>query len=122
MKNDFQEIKELINELIEISNKQLNNLNEEVEKIIKYHITNEQAISKLFDSILSLPFVNDEEVKSLFYKLLNYCYTFNSDLATDYEKIYKEYCCDEDIKISSNCQNIIITSTFKPENNKKHHK
>ena len=51
MKNDFQEIKELINELIEISNKQLNNLNEEVEKIIKYHITNEQTISKLFDSI-----------------------------------------------------------------------
>ena len=33
MKKDFQEIKELINELIEISNKQLNNLNEEVEKI-----------------------------------------------------------------------------------------
>ena len=35
MKNDFQEIKKLINELIEISSKQLNNLNEEVEKIIK---------------------------------------------------------------------------------------
>ena len=34
MKNDFQEIKELINELIEISSKQLNNLNKEVEKII----------------------------------------------------------------------------------------
>ena len=51
MKNDFQEIKELINELIEISSKQLNNLNKEVEKIIKYHITNEQTISKLFDSI-----------------------------------------------------------------------
>lgn len=33
MKNDFQEIKELINELIEISSKQLNNLNEEVEKL-----------------------------------------------------------------------------------------
>lgn len=61
MKNDFQEIKELINELIEISSKQLNNLNKEVEKIIKYHITNEQTISKLFDSILSLPFANDEE-------------------------------------------------------------
>lgn len=69
MKNDFQEIKELINELIEISSKQLNNLN--------------------------------EEVKSLFYKLLNYCYTFNNDLASDYENIYKEYYCDEDIKIIS---------------------
>ena len=99
MKNDFQEIKELINELIEISSKQLNNLNEEVEKIIKYHITNEQTISKLFDSILSLPFANDEEVKSLFYKLLNYCYTVNNNLASDYENIYKEYYCDEDIKI-----------------------
>lgn len=101
MKKDFQEIKELINELIEISSKQLNNLNEEVGKIIKYHITNESIISKLFDSILSLPFANDEEVKSLYYKLLNYCYTFNSDLASDYEIIYKEYYCDEDIKIIS---------------------
>lgn len=101
MKNDFQEIKELINELIEIYSKQLNNLNKEVEKIIKYHITNEQTISKLFDSILSLPFANDEEAKSLFYKLLNYCYTFNNDLASDYENIYKEYYCDEDIKIIS---------------------
>lgn len=101
MKNDFQEIKELINELIEISSKQLNNLNKEVEKIIKYHITNEQTISKLFDSILSLPFTNEEEAKSLFYKLLNYCYTFNNDLASDYENIYEEYYCDEDIKIIS---------------------
>ena len=101
MKNNFQEIKELINELIEISSKQLNNLNEEVEKIIKYHITNEQTISKLFDSILSLPFANDEKVKNLFYKLLNYCYAFNNDLASDYENIYKEYYCDEEIKIIS---------------------
>ena len=101
MKNDFQEIKKLINDLIEISSKQLDILSEEVEEIIKYHVTSEYTISKLFDSILSLPFADDEEVKSLFYKLLNYCYIFNNDLASDYENIYKEYYCDEDIKIIS---------------------
>lgn len=101
MKNDFQEIKKLINDLIEISSKQLDILSEEVEEIIKYHVTSEYTISKLFDSILSLPFAKDEEVKSLFYKLLNYCYTFNNNLASDYENIYKEYYCDEDIKIIS---------------------
>ena len=101
MKNDFKEIKKLINDLIEISSKQLDILSEEVEEIIKYHVTSEYTISKLFDSILSLPFANNEEVKSLFYKLLNYCYAFNNDLASDYENIYKEYYCDEDIKIIS---------------------
>lgn len=101
MKNDFQEIKKLINDLIEISSKQLDSLSEEVEEIIKYHVTSEYIISKLFDSILSLSFAKDEEVKNLFYKLLNYCYTFNNNLASDYENIYKEYCCDEDIKIIS---------------------
>ena len=98
MKNDFQEIKKLINELIEISGKQLDSLSEEVEEIIKYHVTSEYIISKLFDSILSLSFA---KVKSLFYKLLNYCYTFNNNLASDYENIYKEYYCDEEIKIIS---------------------
>lgn len=101
MKNDFQEIKKLINDLIEISSKQLDSLSEEVEEIIKYHVTSEHTISKLFDSILSLPFAKDEEVKNLFYKLLNYCYTFNNSLALDYENIYKEYYCDEDNKIIS---------------------
>ena len=101
MKNDFQEIKKLINDLIEISGKQLDSLSEEVEEIIKYHVTSEHTISKLFDSILSLPFAKDEEVKNLFYKLLNYCYIFNNSLALDYENIYKEYYCDEDIKIIS---------------------
>lgn len=101
MKKDFQEIKELINDLIEISGKQLDSLSEEVEEIIKYHVTSEYIISKLFDSILSLPFVKDEEAKNLFYKLLNYCYTFNNSLASDYENIYKEYYCDEEIKIIS---------------------
>ena len=101
MKNDFQEIKKLINDLIEISGKQLDSLSEEVEEIIKYHVTSEYIISKLFDSILSLSFAKDEEVKNLFYKLLNYCYTFNSNLASDYENIYKEYYCDEEIKIIS---------------------
>lgn len=98
MKNDFQEIRKLINDLIEISGKQLDSLSEEVEEIIKYHVTSEYTISKLFDSILSLSFAKDEEVKSLFYKLLNYCYSFNDDLASDYENIYKEYYCEEDIK------------------------
>ena len=60
MKNDFQEIKKLINELIEISGKQLDSLSEEVEEIIKYHVTSEYIISKLFDSILSLSFAKDE--------------------------------------------------------------
>lgn len=101
MKNDFQEIKKLKNDLIEISSKQLDRLSEEVEEIIKYHVTSEHTISKLFDSILSLPFAKDEEVKNLFYKLLNYCYSFNNDLASDYENIYKEYYCGEDIKIIS---------------------
>ena len=35
MKNDFQEIKKLINDLIEISSKQLDILNEEVKKNYK---------------------------------------------------------------------------------------
>ncbi len=101
MKNDFQEIKKIINEIIEISSKQLDIFSEEIEEIIKYHVTSEYTLSKLFDSILSLPFANDEEIKSLFYKLLNYCYAFNNNLALDYENIYKEYYCDEDIKIIS---------------------
>ena len=62
MKNDFQEIKELINELIEISNKQLNNLNEEVEKPIT---SIQQTLNDDEDrKANSLEKVDEEEKKS----------------------------------------------------------
>ena len=89
---------ELFKEIEEISINEFNRLEVVVDDIIKNKITNEKIISDIFDSILSIVFIDEDIKKEEFYKLYDYCRIFNPSLATDYELILKEILSDEPIK------------------------
>lgn len=67
--------------------KELFNLSTLIDKIIENNIQNERTISEVFDSILSIVFIDDEEKRKIFHKLSNYCRKFNKELADDYDEI-----------------------------------
>ena len=44
----------------------------------------------MFDSILSLEFLDDDKKRKVFHKLSNYCRIFDKKLADDYDEILEE--------------------------------
>ena len=90
MKKKFKELKDVILLLAESSEKKLEDISETIDDIIKYKIQDERTISELFDSILSLEFVDDDKKRKVFHKLSNYCRKFDKKLAEDYDEIFEE--------------------------------
>lgn len=91
------ELIELFKEIEKISTNEFNRLTRLVDDIIKNKITNEKIISDIFDSILSIVFIDEDTKKEVFYKLFDYCKEFNPILAYDYELIFKDMLYDESI-------------------------
>lgn len=91
------ELIELFKEIEKISTNEFNRLTRLVDDIIKNKITNEKIISDIFDSILSIVFIDEDIKKEVFYKLFDYCKKFNPILAYDYELIFKDMLYDESI-------------------------
>ena len=85
------EIEELINSIIYSNKIEYRNLVIFINNIINSKTTDENIISKIYDRILSLVFINDIDIKSLFYTLYNYTKTFNKQLSDDYEIIFLDY-------------------------------
>lgn len=91
------ELIELFKEIEKISTNEFNRLTRLVDDIIKNKITNEKIISDIFDSILSIVFIDEDTKKEVFYELFDYCKKINPILAYDYELILKDMLYDESI-------------------------
>lgn len=87
---DLNELKQLILYASELNKNELKKLSKVVDRLIAWKIEDEQTISMVFDQLNSLLFVDENELKKTYYKLLNYTKTFDEELSNDYEEIYLE--------------------------------
>ena len=85
-----KELNDAFKALIELSDKEIEEVKNIIDEIIEYKIQDEETISHLFDRILSIVFIEDNEKREIFYKLSNYTRKFNKDLANDYDEILEE--------------------------------
>ena len=90
MDNNYEELKHMIIYVSEFNKKQLEKLNKTVDRLINWKIKDEDTISAVFDQLLSVVFVDQEELKRIYYKLLNY--------TNDYEEIYLEQMLEQEEK------------------------
>lgn len=91
-----KELKEMFKLVFELSEKEIDQVSIFVDNIINNQIKNEKTISEVFDLILSIVFIEENKKRIIFYKLLNYCQTFNKQLAADYNKIFEDSLSDKE--------------------------
>lgn len=94
-----KELLELFKQVSINSERELKRLSNVVDDVIRNNIRNERIISEIFDSILSLEFVDEENKSKTFHKLSNYCRTFDSSLADDYDKIFEEFMNKDELSL-----------------------
>ena len=75
MKKEYEEIKNALLKLSKLSERELENISDTIDDIIKYNIKDERTISEV----------------NVFHKLSNYCKKFDKNLADDYDEILEEY-------------------------------
>lgn len=85
---NYNNIKGLVEIIEQINKREIEESSELVNDIIKYKYEDEDTISHVFDRILSIGFASLEDVKDIYYKLLNYTQKFNKELSKDYEDIF----------------------------------
>ena len=95
----YKELSELFKQASINSERELKRLSNIVDDVIRNNIRNEKIISEIFDSILSLEFIDEENKSKTFYKLSNYCKTFDSSLADDYDKIFEEFMDEDELSL-----------------------
>lgn len=95
MEKEYEEIKKAFLLLNESSERELENISDTIDDIIKYKIKDERTISEIFDSILSIEFIEDDIKRNVFHKLSNYCREFDKQLADDYDEILEEDLSDD---------------------------
>lgn len=94
-----KELLELFKQVSILSENELKRLDNIVIDIIKNNIKNERVISEVFDSILSLEFIDEENKSKTFHKLSNYCKTFDNSLADYYDKIFEEFMNEDKLSL-----------------------
>lgn len=92
----INELKEPMDELNTMQLTQLKFLRDEVNYIINNNIKDEKKIEKTFDMLVDLLYWFGEEIKDLYFKLVNYSKKINIDIANDYENIYTEIINEEE--------------------------
>lgn len=95
----YKELSELFKQASINSERELKRLYNIVDDVIRNNIRNEKIISEIFDSILSLEFVDEKNKSKIFYKLSSYCRTFDSSLADDYDKIFEEFMDEDELSL-----------------------
>ena len=83
-----KELKELAIVLKNMEQRDIEDSAELVDSIIKYKIKDERIISGAFDKMLSIAFATEEDIKEIYYKLLNYTKKIDKELSEDYEKFF----------------------------------
>ena len=89
MENE-KELNNAFKTLIKLSDKEIEEVKNIIDEIIKCRIQDEEIISHLFDRILSIVFIEDDEKRKIFYKLSSYTRKFNEKLSDDYDEILEE--------------------------------
>ena len=89
-----EDLIKLFKTLSERSDEELEKLSNLVNNIITNEIKDEKVISEVFDSILSVVFIEDDKKRDVFHKLSNYCRGFDKSLADDYDEILDESLSD----------------------------
>lgn len=92
----YKELKELAIVLKNKEQRDIEDSAELVDSIIKYKIKDERIISGAFDKMLSIEFIAEEDIKEIYYKLLNYTKKIDDKLSEDYEKFFIEQFKDID--------------------------
>lgn len=85
--DELKEINELLRKLNETEFKKIRVL---VDEVIKNEITDENTIGHVFDRMLDLDFIDECEIKKIYFKLLDYSKQINEDLSYDYKEFYDE--------------------------------
>ena len=93
--NYEKELNDAFKILIESSKKEVEEVKNIINEIIKYKIQDEEIISRLFDRILSIVFIEDDKKRKIFHRLSSYIRKFNKELADDYDEILEEELNDE---------------------------
>lgn len=111
----IDELKE-INEVLKIMNKrEIEVISKLVDEVIKYKITDENTIGLVFDRMLDLEFIEEEDIKNLYFKLLDYSEKINKDLSYDYKKFYNEKFRDNIIDIGLEEYKTYLIDAYKHE-------
>ena len=84
----YKELKELAIVLKNMEQRDIEDSAELLDNIIKYKIKDERIISGAFDKMLSIAFATEEDIKEIYYKLLNYTKKIDKELSKDYEEIF----------------------------------
>ena len=87
MNNSF---KDNVNYILELNEQELKRLSKLVNEVINNRIKDEELLSNLFDYLLSLLFIDESKLRVVYYKLVNYVSTFNTNLAEIYDEFYKQ--------------------------------
>ena len=67
MNNKSKELENILITIRETSERDLDELSDSIDKIIECHITNERTISLIFDTILSIEFIEDDKKIKVFH-------------------------------------------------------
>lgn len=97
----FNEFIDIAKSIMVIEQKEIEDASKLVREIIVYNNKDTKTISYVFDKMLSIAFASEEDIKDIYYKLLNYVKNFNPELSKDYELIFIEQF--KDIEDSSCC-------------------
>ena len=83
-----KELNDAFKALIELSDKEIEEVKNIIDEIIEYKIQDEETISHLFDRILSIVFIEDNEKMEIFYKLSNYTRRLNKEFSkNDFDRL-----------------------------------
>ena len=63
-------------------------MEDEINFILNNNVTDIDVIDKTFDKLIDLTYHFGEDIKDLYYSLLNYCKEINKDISQEYENIY----------------------------------
>ena len=91
----YQGLLESIKYLIELEKYELQRVSEVVDHIIRVKYRNVNDIEHVFDRMLDLGFIPEEELKVPYNKLLDYVRPLDSDSADAYSAFFREKYCDE---------------------------
>ena len=94
---NFNDLKEMINNLLLTQEDVIMFLSDEIDDIIKNNVIDDKEIEKLFDNLLNL--IQTDEVLNLYKKLGEYYYKIHKELVIDYYNIYNEMYLEDDEKI-----------------------
>ena len=93
-----KKIENLINQINDLNNIELNNIKKDVNYIIQNKVKDIFVIESIFDRMLSLTFIDDTILRSIYFRFLNYYKNINFECANEYEKFFIEQYGREKVK------------------------